>query len=86
MKTLRIALASAMIVLSLNTFAEMCNPCIADGNLREDSVIFADADMPHDALVNDLLQQMTAAVHQQMVNTTVSATKQHKHGRKKARS
>ncbi|HYV93466.1 MAG TPA: hypothetical protein VE978_16960 [Chitinophagales bacterium] len=86
MKTLKIALASALIVLSLNSFAGTCNPCVTSGNLIEDSTMTIVSDMPHDAQVNDLLQKMTVAVHQQIINTTAGDSKKHKHGKRKARS
>jgi hypothetical protein len=84
MKTLKFALASALIVLSLNSFAGICNPCVTSGNLNEDSVIAAGTEMPHDAKVNELLQKMTVAVQQQVITTTATDSKKHKHQKRKA--
>ena len=86
MKTLKIALASALIVLSLNSFAGVCDPCVTSGNLNEDSIMASETQMPHDAKVNELLQKMTVAVHQQVINTTVTDSKKQKQEKRKARS
>jgi len=87
MKTLKIALASALIVFSLNAFAETCDPCTASAKGPDTSILLQEGVIPHDAKVNDLLQRMTVAVHQQVLNTrTVSESKKNKHGKRKARS
>jgi hypothetical protein len=86
MKTLKIALASFLVILSFNAFSETCNPCITAGNLLEDSIILYDGTTPHDTNVNEMLQQMTAAVNQQMMdaNTLADAGK-HKHNGRKSK-
>ena len=87
MKTLKIALASALLVLSLNSFAETCEPCIAAAKLPDSSMLLQEGNMPRDERVNDMLQRMTVTVHQQMINTkTVSESKKNKHNKGKARS
>lgn len=87
MKTLKIALASALVVLSLNAFAENCDPCTASAKLPDTSILLQEGVMPHDAKVNELLQQMTVTVHQQMINTTTaSESKKNKHDKRKPRS
>ena len=85
MKTLKIALASALIVLSLNSFAETCNPCITTGNLHEDSIVMNAEEMPRDTNVNEMLQKMTTSVNQQMISTTDAGKQHHKHNKRKAR-
>ena len=86
MKTLKFALASALIVLSLNSFAGVCNPCVASGNINEDSIIAAGTEMPNDAKVNELLQKMTVAVQKQVITSTSTDSKKQKHEKRKARS
>ena len=87
MKTLKIALSSALLVLSLNSFAENCDPCTVSAKLPDTILLQEGIDMPHDAKVNDVLQQMTVTVHQQVINTkTVSESKKNKPCKAKARS
>lgn len=83
MKTLKIALASALIVLSLNAFAENCDPCPAITKLP-DTTVLQEGNMPPDAAVSNMLQQMTVTVHQQVINTTIaSKVKKQKHSKKR---
>ena len=84
MKTLKIALASALIVLSLNSFAETCNPCTLTGNLREDSINFSTEETPRDVKVTEMIQKMTVTVREQMTNSNAATTKHQKHNKKKA--
>jgi len=83
MKTLKFALASALIALSFNSFAGVCEPCGTSGILN-DSIIAAGTEMTQDVKVNELLQKMTVAVQQQVITTTATNSKKQKHEKRKA--
>jgi len=83
MKTLTIVLASAMMLTSLNSFAGTCDPCIA-AKINEDSLVLPQADLPRDSKVKELLQDMTVAVRQRIVNSPVKEQKKNSCGKKKA--
>jgi hypothetical protein len=85
MKTLKITLVAALMVLSLNTFAETCNPCIVEGNMKEESITLSAEEMPRDVKVNDMLQKMTSAIRQQLLNVGAITENQPKHSKKSAR-
>ena len=86
MKTLKITLVAALMVLSLNTFAETCNPCIVAANLKEESIVLSAEEMPGDSKVTDLLQKMTSTIQQQLVKVRAIDDKHQKHNKKKAQS
>ena len=84
MKTLKITLVAALMVLSLNTFAETCNPCVGAENLKEEPIILSAEEMQHDVRVNDILQKMTSSIHGQLLSQGTIKEKDQKHSKKKA--
>lgn len=84
MKTLKIVFAAALLFCSIGSYAETCNPCVLNGRVKQDSVTISNESIPSDMRVNALLQQMTSAAHNQLLNSPGIVVKNNKQGKKKA--
>jgi hypothetical protein len=84
MKTLKIVFAATLLICSIDSYAETCNPCILNGSVKHDSITIINESIPSDMHVNALLQQMTSAAHNQLVNSPGIFVKSNKQGKKKA--
>lgn len=75
MKPIKIILATALLIISMNSFTADAKPAAIRGVPEQNTVYAGSEELLFDAAISALLQRMTSSVRSHLLNTPVPAKK-----------